>query len=241
MSAFDLLAFAVALIAGSIASVAGFGIGSILTPFLGLQIGVKLAVAAVSIPHVIGTAIRFWTLRHKLDRHVLGTFGLMSAIGGLAGALLHVYASSPALRIVFACILIFAGLGGVTGFTDRIRFGRVGAWAAGGVSGLLGGLIGNQGGIRAAAMLALDVRKEVFVATATAIALIVDGVRMPIYLVHEGRAIANVWPLIAITTLGVIAGTLIGRRVLGRIPEQRFRRIVAGVILALGVSMLLTR
>ena len=241
MTGFDLLAFAVALLAGSIASVAGFGIGSILTPFLGLQIGVKLAVAAVSIPHVIGTAIRFWTLRDKLDRHVLGTFGLMSALGGLAGALLHVYASSPALRIVFACILIFAGLGGVTGFTDRLRFGRVGAWAAGGVSGLLGGLIGNQGGIRAAAMLALDVRKEAFVATATAIALIVDGVRMPIYLAHEGRAIANAWPLIAIATLGVVIGTLLGKRLLGRIPEQRFRRIVAGVILALGVSMLLTR
>ncbi|HKO01037.1 MAG TPA: hypothetical protein VJ032_05065, partial [Thermoanaerobaculia bacterium] len=77
MTGFDLLAFAVALLAGSIASVAGFGIGSILTPFLGLQIGVKLAVAAVSIPHVIGTAIRFWTLRDKLDRRVLGTFGLM--------------------------------------------------------------------------------------------------------------------------------------------------------------------
>ena len=241
MTAFDALAFAIALLAGSIASVAGFGIGSILTPFLGLQIGVKLAVAAVSIPHVIGTAIRYWTLRHRLDRHVLMTFGLMSAIGGLAGALLHVYATAPALRIVFASILIFAGLGGVTGFTDRIRFGRVGAWTAGGVSGLLGGLIGNQGGIRAAAMLALEVEKDAFVATATAIALIVDGVRMPVYLVHEGRAIANVWPLIAITTLGVVIGTLLGRRLLGRIPERHFRRVVSGVILALGVGMLLTR
>jgi uncharacterized membrane protein YfcA len=241
MTPFDAIAFVIALAAGAIASVAGFGIGSILTPFLGLHIGVKLAVAAVSIPHVIGTAIRFWTLRHKLDRHVLGTFGLMSAIGGLAGALLHVYATSPALRIVFAAILIFAGLGGVTGFTDRIRFGRVGAWTAGGVSGLLGGLIGNQGGIRAAAMLALDVPKEAFVATATAIALIVDGVRMPVYLAHEGRAIAHVWPLIAVTTLGVITGTLIGRRLLGRIPEQKFRRVVAGVILVLGISMLFSR
>jgi uncharacterized membrane protein YfcA len=240
MTAFDALAFVVALFAGSIASVAGFGIGSILTPFLGLQIGVKLAVAAVSIPHLIGTLIRFWTLRHRLNRHVLETFGLMSAIGGLAGALLHVYATSPALRIVFACILILAGLGGVTGFTDRIRFGRVGAWTAGGVSGLLGGLIGNQGGIRAAAMLALEVEKDAFVATATAIALIVDGVRMPVYLAHEGRAIANAWPLIAVTTAGVIIGTLLGRRLLGRIPEQRFRRVVSGVILVLGISMLLT-
>ena len=63
---------------------------------------------------------------------------------------------------------------------------------------------------------------------------------MPVYLAHEGRAIANAWPLIAVTTIGVIIGTLLGRRLLGRIPEQRFRRVVSGVILVLGVSMLLT-
>src|SRR5581483_814849 len=89
----------VAFIAGAIASVAGFGIGSILTPLLALSVGVKLAVAAVSIAHVIGTALRFWTLRHRVDRHVLKTFGLMSAAGGLLGALLHNVATSPALRI----------------------------------------------------------------------------------------------------------------------------------------------
>ncbi|HJT17755.1 MAG TPA: TSUP family transporter, partial [Thermoanaerobaculia bacterium] len=79
----------VAFIAGAIASVAGFGIGSILTPLLGWSVGVKLAVAAVSIAHVTGTAVRFWTLRHRVDRRVLQTFGVMSAGGGLLGALLH--------------------------------------------------------------------------------------------------------------------------------------------------------
>src|SRR5205814_6158158 len=113
---------------------------------------------------------------------------------------IHTGASSPALRIVFASILIFAGVMGVTGWSDRLRFGRRGAWVAGSVSGLLGGLIGNQGGIRAAAMLAFDVPKEAFVATATAIALIVDGVRLPVYLFHEGREMFAVWPLLACTT-----------------------------------------
>ncbi|HLJ72992.1 MAG TPA: sulfite exporter TauE/SafE family protein [Thermoanaerobaculia bacterium] len=228
----------VAFIAGAIASVAGFGIGSILTPLLGLRIGVKLAVAAVSIAHVTGTAVRFWTLRDRVDRQVLKTFGLMSAAGGLLGALLHNVASSPALRIIFAAILIFAGIMGVTGWSDRLRFGRAGASVAGGLSGFLGGLIGNQGGIRAAAMLAFDVPKEAFVATATAIALIVDGVRMPVYAISEGRALVAVWPLIAIATAGVVAGTLLGRAILGRIPEKPFRRIVAALILILGVAML---
>jgi len=228
----------VAFIAGAIASVAGFGIGSILTPLLALSVGVKLAVAAVSIAHVIGTALRFWTLRHRVDRHVLKTFGLMSAAGGLLGALLHNVATSPALRIVFAAILIFAGAMGVTGWSDRLRFGRVAASIAGGLSGFLGGLIGNQGGIRAAAMLAFDVPKEAFVGTATAIALIVDGVRMPVYAINEGPALLGIWPLIATATAGVVVGTLLGRAILGRIPEKPFRRIVAALILILGIAML---
>src|SRR5256886_13748567 len=103
-----------------------------------------------------------------------------------------------------AVILIFAGALGVAGLIDRVRLGRRGAWVAGGISGLLGGLVGNQGGIRAAAMLALDVRKEVFVATAVAIALIVDGARLPVYAFSTGRQLLTVWPLIAGATAAVI-------------------------------------
>jgi uncharacterized membrane protein YfcA len=230
----------VAFLAGAIASVTGFGIGSILTPFLGITIGIKLAVAAVTIPHVCGSFLRFWTLRHKLDKEVLGTFGVMSALGAISGALLHVYAQSPVLKILLAAILIFAGAMGVAGLSDRLRFGRGEAWVAGGLSGLLGGMIGNQGGIRAAAMLAFEVPKEAFVATATAIALIVDGVRLPVYLLHEGRDMLRVWPLIAITSAAVLLGTIAGRTLLGRIPDKLFRRLVAGLILILGVTMLLT-
>jgi hypothetical protein len=43
--------------------------------------------------------------------------------------------------------------------------------------------VGNQGSIRTAALLGLDVRRDAFVATATAIALAVDAVRMPVYIV----------------------------------------------------------
>ena len=57
---FYLLLTLAAVAGGGIASVAGFGIGSILTPTLAARIGTKLAVAAVSIPHVCGTVLRLW-------------------------------------------------------------------------------------------------------------------------------------------------------------------------------------
>ena len=51
-ASFLVLVAAVAVLAGAIASVSGFGIGSLLTPLLGVRVGTKLAVAAVSVPHL---------------------------------------------------------------------------------------------------------------------------------------------------------------------------------------------
>jgi uncharacterized membrane protein YfcA len=229
--------FLAAVVAGAIASVAGFGIGSILTPLLGWQAGTKAAVALVSLPHVAGTAVRFWRLRAHTDRRVLLSFGLASAAGGLLGALLHVYIKSPALAVVLGVLLVFAGTMELTGLGQRLRLQGPWAWLAGATSGGFGGLVGNQGGIRSAALLGFDLPRERFVATATAIALVVDAVRVPVYFAAQWEALAAAWPVIALAAAGVVVGTLVGERQLRRIPERAFRRIVGGLILALGVLM----
>src|SRR2546430_9471101 len=225
MSFYAVIVGLLAFVAGATSAVAGFGIGSILTPLLALAIGAKLAVAAAAIPHLMGNGLRLWTLRQKVDKEVLKTFGLMSAAGALAGALLHAFAAARALKVSMAVILIIAGALGVAGLIDRVRMGRRGAWTAGALSGFLGGLVGNQGGIRAAAMLALDVRKEVFVATAGAIALVVDGARLPIYAVTTGRELLAAWPIVVVASAGVFAGTLLGRILFGWIPEAVFATV----------------
>lgn len=237
---FELVLALVGVLAGGVAAVAGFGIGSLLTPVLAGALGMKLAVAAISIPHFAGTGIRLWRLRSHVDRSLLRGFGLASAAGGLAGALLHSLAGSPVLRVAFGLLLLLAAASELTGLMERVRLGTVGAWLAGGLSGGFGGLVGNQGGIRSAALLAFALGPRAFVATATAIALVVDVARMPVYLVTQGGAIADVAGLVAIATAGVVVGTLVGERVLGRIPRPVFRRLVAGLIGALGVYMLVT-
>lgn len=235
---FEALVFTAALGGGIVAAVAGFGIGSLLTPVLALQVDVRLAVAVVSIPHMAGTAFRFWLLGGRIDRRVLWNFGLMSAAGGLVGALVQARATPPLLLMIFGALLLFSAVAELSGLAHRMRFdGRL-AWVAGGASGLLGGLVGNQGGIRSAALLGVDLPKHAFVATATAVALMVDAARVPVYLWQQYDRISDRGAWIALATLGVIAGTLIGNRMLVWIPERWFRRIVAGVLAVLGAVML---
>jgi uncharacterized membrane protein YfcA len=236
---FDTLIAVAATVAGAIASVAGFGIGSILTPLFAIHFGTKLAVAAVSIPHLIATALRFVRIGEHVDKRVFVSFGITSAAGGLLGALLHARFSSTALSYVLGALLVFAGMMGVTGLSRRMRFEGVAAWIAGALSGAFGGLVGNQGGIRSAAMLGMRVSKESFVATATAIALVVDLARMPVYAVVQGKEVLGIWPVLLLAIIGVVLGTLAGERVLRKIPEPLFRRIVSLIILTLGVALFL--
>ena len=239
MDAFTVVAAIASVIAGAIASISGFGIGSVLTPVLSTEFDVRLAIAMVSLPHLAGTFVRFLLVRTHLDRDVLLGFGAASAVGGLAGAALQIVVQNSALAIIFGLLLVFAGLGSLSGFAQRMRFsGRRSALLGGALSGLLGGLVGNQGGIRAAALLGFDVEKEAFVATATAVALIVDGARIPVYLATQGAGIAAHWGLLGVLAAGAIVGTLLGARALRRMNDAVFRRVVGVLLLALGAYTL---
>ena len=205
---------------------------------LALQLDTRLAGAAVSIPHLVGTSLRFALLHGGVDRRVLWSFGITSAAGGLAGALLYGAASSRWLTLLFGVLLLFAAVSEITGLARRMRFRGWVAWVAGALSGMLGGLVGNQGGIRSAALIGFDLPKELFVGTATAIALFVDGARVPIYLYtqHDEMQAHLTWIVLAMA--GVVTGTIIGSRALGRIPEVWFRRVLALLLAVLGVAML---
>ncbi len=108
---------------------------------------------------------------------------------------------------------------------------------AGAASGVFGELVGNQGGIRSAALLGFDIEKEAFVATATAIALMVDAARMPVYFASAAHQLVHAWKYLVMGTIGVVLGTVLEQQLLTRIPQGVFRRVVSVIILALGIAM----
>ena len=218
------------MLSGSTAAVIGFGIGSLLTPLLTLHLTPELAVAAVALPHLLATAVRYARHAAAVDRVTLVRFGLLSASGGLAGALLQAALSAPALLAALGVLLIVTGLAALTGNFGVRRPRPAVALGLGLLSGLFGGLAGNQGGLRAAGLLAFDLPPRAFLATSTAVALVVDLARTPVYLLRAG---AELWPLaipIGVAAAGCLVGTVWGERLLLRLSGAAYRRLVgAGV------------
>jgi uncharacterized membrane protein YfcA len=238
----DVLPLGIALlsfVAGATASIVGFGIGSLLTPLMAARFGTDLAIAAIALPHLSGGLLRGWRLRHCVDRRVLVRFGVLSAIGGLIGALVFAQLAPSALGGVLGALLVLTAVAGLTGWSERWTPRGPLAWVLGALSGFFGGVVGNQGGLRAAALSAFGLKPTVFVATSTVIGVMIDLVRTPVYLFRAGAELLRIWPLVALAVVGVLAGTLVGERLLLGLSRERFRQVVSIAIGLLGLWFLL--
>ena len=231
--------FGVAVLSGATASLVGFGIGSMLTPLLALHVGTELAVAAVAIPHAVATALRCWRLRREIDWQVLKGFGILSSIGGLAGAFAYSQLDAVVLTRVLGGLLVLTAVAQLAGLATRWHPRGALVGVVGFASGFFGGIAGNQGGLRAAALTAFRLSPLAFVATSTATGLLVDTARAPIYLYTAGAELRSLWIPIAMATAGVLVGTILGERILLGMPRDRFARLVAVAIGILGLWLLL--
>lgn len=235
---FFVAVFIVAIFSGATATVVGFGIGSLMTPLLAIKFGTTTAVALVTLPHAAATAVRCWRLRTHVNRTVLVRFGLLSAAGALAGALIYTRLGPSALTRVLGGLLLLTAVAQLTGWASRWQPNGVVVAVFGLASGFFGGIAGNQGGLRSAALTTFGLSPTGFVATATATGLVVDAARTPVYLWHSAPVLLALWIPIVVATVGVLIGTIVGERILLGLSTRRFGQSIGWAIGALGIWML---
>jgi uncharacterized membrane protein YfcA len=235
---FSLLLLLAAIVSGATASVVGFGIGSLLTPLLATRYDASVAIAAVTLPHALATGVRCWRLRASIDRRVLVQFGLLSAAGALAGASLYTRLDPTALTGILGALLLLTAAAQLTGWSARWQPKGPLVAIFGLLSGFFGGVAGNQGGLRAAALTAFRLAPTSFVATATATGLLVDLARTPVYLWSTGPRLLPLAFPIALAAIGVLIGTVAGERMLLGLSPRRFGQVVGIAIGVLGLWLL---
>ena len=136
---------------------------------------------------------------------------------------------------MLAILLILTGLANLTRGFGGWRPGSLVAAVLGLLSGIFGGLVGNQGGLRAAGLTAFSLEPRAYMATATAVALLIDAARTPIYLARGADALVELAASIAVATAGCVAGTILGAPVFFLIPADRYRTLVGAGVIALGL------
>jgi len=216
---------------------AGFGSSTIFLPLASYIIEFKTALVLVAIFHLFGNVSRITFFRHGLDKNVLLIFGMPSFVFSLLGATLVGDLSQTFLKLMLGIFLIFVSV--VFLIKPKLSFpvNRKSLVLGGGISGFIVGLIGTGGALRAAFLTGLKMDKEKYIATSAVIALGTDATRIPYYL-SSGFLAEEYYYLIPFLFLSAVVGSSVGRKIVTRIDQEKFKKMVLIAIILVSIKFI---
>jgi len=216
---------------------AGFGSSTIFLPLASYIIEFKTALVLVAIFHLFGNVSRITFFRHGLDKNVLLIFGMPSFVFSLLGATLVGDLSQTFLKLMLGIFLIFVSV--VFLIKPKLSFpvNRKSLVLGGGISGFIVGLIGTGGALRAAFLTGLKMDKEKYIATSAVIALGTDATRIPYYL-SSGFLAEEYYYLIPFLFLSAVVGSYVGRKIVTRIDQEKFKKMVLIAIILVSIKFI---
>ncbi len=227
----------IAFLAEVVGTIAGFGSSTIALPISLLFLDFKTAIILVAFLHIFGNIGRISFFRFGFDRNILLKFGVVSVLFSLIGALLVNYIPQEVLKGALGIFLIIYSFISWSG-TFRLKASNATTLTGGMLSGFLAGLIGTGGALRAMFLSTFQLPKEKYIATAAAIALAVDATRIPVY-IGGGYLDSNLYWLVPLIFITAIAGSFVGKKIVDKIPQNFFRRVVLLAIFMVGVKFII--
>ena len=224
---FSLLA---TFIAAALTVPAGFGLATMLTPIVFLWLEPHEAIAVVVVVHGSHNAMKLRVLRESVDYTAVRRFGWALVLGALIGASLNTMVEADPLLLLVGIALIVLPILSVTESWTNFRLPEAEDRIGGFGSGFFGGLTGHQGALRAMFLRKRLPNNTEYAATAAILALVVDMVRIPVYIALEGWQILDAGWLIAGLVFAAIMGVQLGKRWL---VKWRSSHIQNGILIAI--------
>lgn len=233
----DVLFFAVAFLAEIIGTIAGFGSSTILLPVALLFFDFNTALVLTAFMHLFGNLGRITFFRKGLAWRTLRYFGAIGVVGTLAGAALVMHIDQTALKAILGLFLVGYGLFAWVKPNFKMRQTKLGMLLGGATSGFLTGLIGTGGALRGAFLTAYNLPRAQYIGTTAAIAIAVDGTRIPLYL-KDGLLESRYYWMLPVFLALAIAGSFVGKRLVGKITQAIFSKVVLTCLVLAGLKML---
>jgi len=175
----------------------GFGLGTLLTPFMMLFFPVDIAIGLTAVVHLFNNLFKWVLVGKKASVNIILSFGVPAIIAAIIGSWLllqcsdlpilytyHLFGKSfeitPIKLTIGLLLLLFASLALIPKF-QSLAFPKKWIPVGGILSGFFGGISGNQGAFRTAFLIKSGLSKEMFIGTTVVISTLVDFTRLGIY------------------------------------------------------------
>ena len=233
-----LLLLFLTLAASLITLFTGFGVGTVLMPALALFFDVKIAVFLAAIVHLCNNLARLWLYHASIEWRIIRRFGVISLGGALLGSFAQFYLASSWLKHGVGMFLLVYAVWQLLPQKPSLQLPDKLDIIGGFLSGLLGGLIGNQGAIRSLYLLHYGLEKKSLIASGALIAVIIDLTRIPVYAYDHRQYLVENAVLLTLIVAASICGTLLGSKLLPKLSAALFQKIILFAVALLGAAML---
>jgi uncharacterized membrane protein YfcA len=226
-----------ALVASTLAAVAGFGGAAVLLPALVLAFGVRAAVPILTVAQLVGNGARVWFNRQDLNLRVVGWF----SFGGVPMALLggYVFANAPisALTRLLGAFLLLVVIWRHLRASRSRSFPAPMFAAIGAAGSFLSALLGSVGPLIAPFYLSYGLVKGAYIGTEALSTVVMHVTKLVAYQRTAVLAPSGVFIGLALGPW-MILGSFLGKHIVDRLPERVFIMIIEGVLLIAGTMFL---
>lgn len=233
-----LLFILLAIVAEILGTVGGFGSSVFFIPIAAFFLDFHSVLGITAIFHVSSNLTKIAMFRKGFDKKLVLYLGIPAVTFVLIGAYFSKYVITANLEIGLAIFLILTSITFLFFKTVVVKPTRINSIIGGILSGGIAGLLGTGGAIRGLTLTSFKLRPEIFIATSAIIDLGVDSGRGFIYWFNGYIHLHDLY-LIPLLIIASIIGTYIGKKLLTKISEKKFRVIVLALILITGISTLL--
>jgi uncharacterized membrane protein YfcA len=233
------LILVIVIIASGIGTITGFGISTVMIPVMLLFYPVPQSLFFVGIIHFFGNVWKLLLFRKGVQWKLILSFGVPGIVATYLGASLVFDIPTTVLSRILGCFLIlyvvYLFAKGSFKVKPNLFFGACG----GALSGFFAGVFGIGGAVRGLFLTAFDLPKAVYIATAGSIALFIDATRLTTYFKNGARLPTLLLYGLPLFIPASFLGAAIARRIVDRIPQEHFRKIIAIFLLLMGIKLLL--
>lgn len=227
-----------ALLAEILGTIGGFGSSVFFVPAANFYFDFHSVLGMTALFHVVSNLSKMALFKEGIDKRLLLQIGVPSVLFVIIGGLLSKTLDTYYLQIVLGFFLLVLSLVFLLFKRMVVTPNKQNAVIGGVLSGFSAGLLGTGGAIRGLTMAGFNLSKTKFIATSAFIDFAIDSTRTVVY-ISNGYVTKEVLTYIpALFFIGVF-GTWIGKLILAKISQERFRNFSLLLILAVGAITLI--
>lgn len=229
----------VVIAAGGVGTMTGFGISTIMMPLILLFYPVPATLFFVGIIHFFGNVWKLLLFRRGLRWRLILSFGIPGVVATYIGASLVFSIPAAVLSRILGSFLIIYVIYLFVESSFRVKPNLVFGSFGGALSGFFAGIFGLGGAVRSLFLTAFDLPKAVYISTAGAIAIFIDAARLATYFKNGARLPTLLLYGLPVFIVASFLGAAIAKRIVDRIPQEHFRKVIAVFLLLMGIKLLL--